>query len=698
MHIGRLRTKVAAAILTASLPLLSHAGDATESPAGSDVDRILPTIVIRSSRAATVSGVAGEMQLDTIRRTPARATGELLRELPGVDSVRRGPLGLDPAVRGLRETQVGGYIDGARWFPGGPGRMDSPLSHLDPTAIRSIEVEKGPYALTWGPGNLAAIRVETHGVPADAGVAQGFLGSGYQSNGAVAHGSGSLYGRHRSLAYRVHGVWRQGDDYRPGDGTSVPADFRVGEGRARATYALSDASDIRVMLGYQRQEDIDYPGRMLNARWYDVRNASARWRHTGGSGKAPVADALVYASVIDHQMDNQGKPSADAPMSKDIVVDSRVEVIGARVAVDLDPADDVRLSLGADAYRAHRDALRTTRSTAGGVMDMDMGAGTIMQVPMWPDAAIADVGVYATGAHSPTARTRVSVGVRADVVVADADAVTDFYIANVGAETETSEFNLSASGLATYRLSADWSASVGVGSVARTADAKERYSDRVPATRAQMSAEFMGNPTLAPERGTQADLWLEGGVGKVSVSASVFARRIDNYITLEATALTARMATSPDTVYRYVNGGARFIGGEAVASAPVARHLVVRATLAYLWGEDTALDEPALGVSPPQATVVARYTRDRFAIEAIARAAASQDRVSVTRGEAATERHVVTDLLGEARLGPGLVVRGGALNVGDATYVNHLNARNPFTKEPVPEPGRVVFTEVAFAF
>lgn len=96
-----------------------------------------------------------------VRRANPKDAGELLRELGGVDAVRRGPLGLDPVVRGLRETEVGTYLDGTRLFPAGPARMDPPLTHLDPSAVRGMEVVKGPYALTWGAGNLAAIRLET---------------------------------------------------------------------------------------------------------------------------------------------------------------------------------------------------------------------------------------------------------------------------------------------------------------------------------------------------------------------------------------------------------------------------------------------------------------------------------------------------------------------------------------------------------
>ena len=91
---------------------------------------------------------------------------------------------------------------------------------------------------------------------------------------------------------------------------------------------------------------------------------------------------------------------------------------------------------------------------------------------------------------------------------------------------------------------------LGVGSAARTADALERYSDRFPASKAQIAAEFVGNPDLKPERSTQGDVWLEGNFEKVTVQASVFVRGVDNYITLTPTTLARSSRVLPPRLRR----------------------------------------------------------------------------------------------------------------------------------------------------
>ena len=40
----------------------------------------------------------------------------------------------------------------------------------------------------------------------------------------------------------------------------------------------------------------------------------------------------------------------------------------------------------------------------------------------------------------------------------------------------------------------------------------------------------------------------------------------------------------------------------------------------------------------------------------------------------------------------------GVSNLTDEAYVNHLNAKNPFTGTPIPEPGRVFFANLSLTF
>lgn len=111
----------------------------------------LETLEVTAHRQAREA--AEEIQRAEIREAKPRDAGELLRNMSGMGAVRRGPIGLDPVLRGLRESQVGVYVDGMRTFPAGPARMDSPLSHTGPFTMQSVEVAKGRMHLRGGAGS-----------------------------------------------------------------------------------------------------------------------------------------------------------------------------------------------------------------------------------------------------------------------------------------------------------------------------------------------------------------------------------------------------------------------------------------------------------------------------------------------------------------------------------------------------------------
>jgi len=638
---------------------------------------------------------------DQLDEANPRDPGELVRALAGVDAVRRGPIGLDPSVRGLRETEVGAYVDGQRTFPAGPARMDSQLGHVDPSAIRKIEVIKGPYALTWGAGNLSAIRVETQEVPPLApGALHGTLSTGYDGNLDAVETSASLFGRSGGVSYWALGAWRDGNDYESGDGQVVPADFRSWEGRGKLGLEIGDSGLLTLGAGHQEQDDIDYPGRILNALFFHTTTGSAELElRPSPEGTLRSLDLLAYVGHVDHNMTNAGKPTAEPnpnrtpPFALDVDVVTASTTLGGRAAVELAPSPLWSVEIGGDAYSVNRDAQRTVAR-----QDNQM---TLFEDQVWPDVTITDVGTFVRASRRVGSSVQAALTGRVDFVAADAGTPSDFFLQNVSDDLDQSETNLSGAFTLGVDLDEHWTLSAGVGSAVRTADALERYSDRFPASKAQIAAEFVGNPALEPERSTQVDVWLEADFPRVSLDLNAFNRWMANYITLALSDLPKRLPLSPDQVYEYVNGEATFRGFEASAAVRVTDEVSVRGSAQYLWGQDETLDEPALGVSPFTSALTLRYDHPgrRFYVEGGVQGVARQDRLATQRGETqATDGYVLADLQAGIRLLDRLELRGGALNLFDQEYVNHLNSKNPFTGAQIPEPGRVLFVDLSIAF
>jgi iron complex outermembrane receptor protein len=658
-------------------------------------------------------GPAERLQAADIQEANPRDAGELLRTMSGLDAVRRGPVGLDPVVRGLRAAQVGVYIDGMRTFPAGPARMDSPLSHTGPSTMQSIEVAKGPYALTWGGGQLSAVRVETNSlfnVPRGEPLS-GKLQTGYDSNVGSYDLTGTASGRSGPLAYRVDGAYRRGTDYDTGSGTTVPGDFLNREIRAKVGYKLGDHTRLTAGGGYQQQDDVDYPGRLLNATFFQTGRARLGYEYASGEGLVRSVKAKAYGYQTLHTMNNRGKvtyASIDFPGPPlRVSVKSDITTFGGRLSTELAPSPDLRLTVGADGYRAYRDAERPFQVVMNGE---PMVPPFYESDQIWPGVTIADAGVFvqATRLFGGVEATGT---VRADAVWAGADAaqVTDVYsdIAEPGPGSlnadalDQQELNVSGALMVTAPLSEVWSLSIGGGTAVRTASALERYADRFPSNKAQTSAEFIGNPRLDPERSWQADLELTARYDRASFTVSSFARQIENYITLTDAPDVNPMLPLPifaEGPFRYTNGTATFYGGETSASVAVLPSLTASITGSYLWGQNRETNQPALGVSPLQGALGLRFEPGRFYVESTFSAVAEQDRVARVLGETPTDGYVTLDLKGGVDVGRGVSLQGGVTNLTDTEYVNHLNAKNPYAGTPLPEPGRVFFMSASLSF
>ena len=660
----------------------------------------MSSIQVTSLRPDQISQAS--LRKSDVQQANPRDSGELLRQVAGVEAVRRGPVGLDPVIRGLRETEVGTYLDGTRIFPGGPARMDSPLSHLDPSAIQSIQVVKGPYALTLGAGNMSTVRVKTQPLTSLHEAFSGTIRSGFDSNFNALEEALSLEGKSGDIGYWVHGAWRKGSNYESGNGTTIPADFLSREVRGKIGYAFTPQSTLSVSLGYQDQQDLDYPGRLLDASYFHTFNAKADWKWNPKNSIFSAVNANFYINNVDHKMNNDEKPTAQSdpdrmpPFALDVGVDARAHVTGGKINTQLTMPKNWGLELGTDFYSANRDAVRTIDRRDEGMKPPAFPLTDLM----WPDATITDWGLYGKVDHSLSENLQTSTTLRADFVNADADTISQFFSENVSTNLDATETNFGGSFTLSYLPADYWTLGLGIGSAVRTADATERYSDRVPASKAQTSAEFVGNPTLDPERSTQADIWISADYKRWSLSLNGFVRRISDYITLQPTDLPKRLPLSPNTVYQYINGAADFWGFEIGGSYRLLQPLAFNATFNYLRGQDTELDEPALGVAPFSVDAGLRYESPSapFFAETTVHFVSEQDRVAITRGETATDGYTTADFLAGITIWRNVYLQAGVKNITNKQYVNHLNAKNPYTAAPIPEPGRIIYGDITIQF
>jgi iron complex outermembrane receptor protein len=132
----------------------------------------------------------------------------------------------------------------------------------------------------------------------------------------------------------------------------------------------------------------------------------------------------------------------------------------------------------------------------------------------------------------------------------------------------------------------------------------------------------------------------------------------------------------------------------------VSESLAVTASANYLWGENRTRGRPVIGIAPVRGSLGARYEpgEGRFFVQGSVSGVAGQERVAEELGETPTDGYVTADIKGGVRVYESLHLRLGVQNLTDTHYVNHLNAKNPFSGTQVPEPGRVFTTNLTVRF
>ena len=210
-------------------------------------------------------------------------------------------------------------------------------------------------------------------------------------------------------------------------------------------------------------------------------------------------------------------------------------------------------------------------------------------------------------------------------------------------------------------------------------------------------------PQYKPEQAVELDLGVAGNYERLAVNVDLFYRVIDDYITIVPDPnLPPRLPLSPPVVYRYINGDqARYLGGEASVQQGFGRGFQWRGSLSYVRAEDTFWNEPVYGIPPLSGELALRFTGSgpsRWWLEGTVFVAASQDRVAAERLELPTDGYHIFSVLGGVGLSRGLRLRAGVRNLTDESYVDHLNALDPFAGSRIPEIGRNAYVGLEYLF
>lgn len=692
---------IAIALLVSALPTFGLASDATgadASAAPADApDELTPVVVIGTAEDSPLTVVVDPKA--PRQPVPASDGADLLKSIPGFDTIRKGGSNGDPVLRGMAGSRLNIVVDGGGIAGGCPSRMDPPTAYIAPELFDRVVVIKGPETVIHGPGNSAGTvlferdraRREDAGGSLQGSLVGGSWGRADETidaSGGTPDFYADLAANHtRSGDYddgkgdRVHSSYERWNadvalGWTPDDDTRLQVSAGKGDGHAAYAFSGMDGAQfLRESLG------VDFEKKNLTDVFTRL-------------------EARAYYNYADHVMDNytlrDPDPLSMMPMAMAADVDRRTT--GGRIAGTFE-WNALKLIVGFDTT----SNVHTSRS--GGPPGSMMGYYGDM--PRERDARLSTRGAFAEATWTFAERQRVASGLRIDRAHARGYALTpgggmgmgdgmgmDDPVPTVAANRD----DTLPSGFLRWERDLETSPTTlyaGIGRVARFPDYWELFGGHVSSS----ASAFEG---LLPERTTQLDVGARYGDGRLKGWVSAYVGHVSDFILLHYAA--DMMGTSYAS-----NVSATIAGGEAGLQYALAERWKFDASLASAWGRNDSEHRPLPQQPPIESRVGITYDAGAWSVGALWRGATAQHRYAMGEGNIVgqdlgpTGGFGVFSLNGGYRLTKSVVITAGIDNLFDKTYAEHVNAANEglagyVNTVRVNEPGRTAWLKAGFKF
>jgi len=615
----------------------------------------------------------------------------VLNQNPALNSIRKGGnYGFDPVFRGFKYDQLNIVLDGAQGATAAcPNRMDPPTSQMAPNMLDRIEVLKGPHALRFGTGFGATINfVPTKLRFTEKEELYGRVSSGYEGNGTVFRNEGKLgfSGDNHDIA--LFGSWSQGNDYTAGNGQTIAADFNRGSFGANLGFRISENNQIKLSAIYNVARDADFPALPMDLRNDDTWLFNARHDITFDKKNLSSWNTTVFASFVDHLMDNLLKPLD--PRMLNAQTNATTYNYGGRTE-GIWNFDKSNLFAGADFRREGAEGTRIREFLMG------PNAGSTFEDNAWQDGFIAKSSVFGEY-HFNLDKTQFVFSTRLELNTADINDAEDAFVQANG-DTRISQFNPSFSLGASTPTGKNTTMGIWLGRAQRSAGLTERFINFFPV--GQDPFELLGNPQLDPEVNNQLDVTFQWKNKQTNINVDVFAGYLQDFISSFIDPdLSPRLPMSPG-VRRFVNIDDAFkTGFELSWNQELISGLHHQMGIAYTYAQDLERDEPLPEIAPLDFRygLIGSYLNNTLRPELTFRHVLQQSRISNEFGETETPAFSLLDISLSYQVGKNAQLTAGVNNIFDENYYEHLNRSVRGINTPIFAPGRNAFASINFIF
>ena len=625
---------------------------------------------------ATISNEAIE-EVDTRNAVDG---GDLLKNINGVNAIRRGGHGLDPVIRGQSDQRLNTFLDGAMVYGACSAKMDPASTYANVNNYDSVTVIKGTQSVLFGaggPGGIVSFKRVTNPVTKP----EYRIGQNFDSNAGAYTTSGNMVFPLSSSSYlRLNGSATNAGNYETGAGIKPLTEYSTTDYTVILGTLLSDGSKLEVNYSNNRQDKVGYPGLMMDIVYSYTDMYTLKYHRVTPLGIFNTMNVELFNTDIDHLMDNRTLRSGGSAMATPTSSDT----YGGRIIGTI--GSDIRA--GVDYEHNTKNAEQTM-----------MGS---LKTYLWPDVETEKLGLF-----FEKDMNNISYGLRYDQVELDPtragvdpgagtmqNSANMVYAmaANGGYAAATKRDFDNVSGFLRFNNLMNGSSYVNLSINERAPDATELFNAK------QNSSAMMrhvGNPHLSSERHMTIEIGHEGMLLGNHVTGSVFYNDVDDYVT------THRVADAAMGTRTYKNVDATLYGYEITAHRVVAG-IDTTLNLNYTRGEDDTQNRALPQIMPlaGDLTFEIKSAQSNYGLRI--NFADTQDRFDskVLDVAGGTAGYTAYDIFAGFEPTPNLRFTVGMSNITDKRYATHLNTTNNLDAAATrtDEPGRSLFGSINYEF
>ncbi len=636
---------------------------------------------------------------ETVLRSNPKNIGEIFSDKEGFGIIKRGGYSMDPVFRSFKYDQLNLIYDGGVYLSNAcPSRMDPASVQISPAEIDRIELIKGPFSVRYGQTMGGLINIITNRPKSsDKLVIKGEVEGGYEVNGNGITGRGSLSAVTKKYDLSVQGGGISFDDYKNGDGETVPSSFQTYNYAVK--FGLNPGVNQRLQVSWRQSfgKDIKHVSLPMDAPKDNSSVLSVDYGARNLSDKIVSLNAKAYYTYIDHLMTNEDRPNFNT-------VDARAPVtsstFGSRFELGLQASRKTSIFIGTDLRSVAKDGVRNriVKIMNGNVLDPPREFTDLI----WQDSWLYDLGVFAESNILANETWEFQLGARVDYVESGANNPAEDFEALYGEINPKSEVNFSLNGSANYYFGNSGLLQLSLGRGQRAASLLERYINHFNV--GVDAYEYVGNPNLKSEVNNQVDLTVKDALGKFHWKINVFYSYIHNYISAIVDETLPRKympGTEPLYSKRFINVDEVWqTGFDAEIRYHFTKSLSARAGGYYTYAQNVDFDEPLPEILPLTGLASIQYNKEKYWVELKGRFVARQDRVAESFDETESPGFNVFDLLAGYSPVRNLDLSIALRNIFDANYYEHLSRpyKNQTENSVLYEPGRSFRIGLKFKF